>query len=340
MLHSHPTLVSKPAIPICSFYISFLCSFTTVPCSWSSFYASCLLSSPTTLSGFFNEMLEVSEPGELNYSAFFLLFLSILSASRNPILTHLPLFWFLDSLLCVLIAPTPSLAFSLVMPHMPVAVLSFSLGRAYFFLNFLPPLFLRLILTLIMYGSMSVITTPPWCHFLMCMPPLFAPPQQMAEPTPSLPLLFPPPEISSFWGTSIAITPSWTREVLLTPTGRKYSTRSSLLTSSPSMTLTQPPFSIAPLAVAPLLTSPLLLLLLPFLAPGRCYRTFVLTIYQFFYLSFSLWSIAPTSVLLPSTFRKLAVMALPPALTLTVLQQRNTRPFLFPLQLLSLPLWH
>ena len=48
--------------------------------------------------------------------------------------------------------------------------------------------------------------------------------------------------------------------------------------------------------------------------------------------------IAPTSVLLPSTFRKLARMALPSTLTLTVLQQRNTRLFLFPLLLLCLPL--
>ena len=57
------------------------------------------------------------------------------------------------------------------------------------------------------------------------------------------------------------------------------------------MTLTHPPFSIAPLAVAPLLTSPLPL----FLAPGRCYRIWVLTIYQFFYLSLSLRSFALTS---------------------------------------------
>ena len=105
------------------------------------------------------------------------------------------------------------------------------------------------------------------------------------------------------------------------------------------MTLTHPPSSIAPLAVAPLLTSPLLLLLLLFLAPGRCFRTWVLTIYQFFYLSLSLRSFAPTSVPLPSIFRKLAGMTLPPTLTLTVLLQRNTRLFLFPLQLLSLPLW-
>ena len=161
----------------------------------------------------------------------------------------------------------------------------------------------------------------------------------MAEPTPSLPPFFPPPEISSFWGTSIAITLFGTQELLPTPAGRKYSTGSSPQTSSPSMTLTHPPFSIAPLAVAPLLTSPLLLQLLPFLAPGRCFRIWVLTIYQFFCLSLSPRSFAPTSVPFPSIFRKLAGMALPPTLTLTVLLQRNTRFFLFPLQLLSLPLW-
>ena len=42
----------------------------------------------------------------------------------------------------------------------------------------------------------------------------------------------------------------------------------------------------------------------------------------------------------PSIFRKLAGMGLPPTLTLTVLQQRNARRFLFPLLLLFLPLWH
>ena len=177
------------------------------------------------------------------------------------------------------------------------------------------------------------LTTPPRCHFLMCTPSLFAPPQRMAEPIPFLPPFFSTPEISLFWGTSIAITPSGTQEVLPTPAGRKYLTGSSLLTSSPSMNLTHLSFSIAPL-----LTSPLLLLLLLFLAPGRCFRTWVLTIYQFFYLSLSLRPIAPTSAPLPSIFRKLAGMALPLTLTLTVLQQRNTRLFLFPLLLLSLPL--
>ena len=170
----------------------------------------------------------------------------------------------------------------------------------------------------------------------MCTPPLFASLHQMTEPIPFLPPFF-PPEISSFWGTSIAITRFGTQEVLPTSSGKRYSTGSSLI-SFPSMTLTHPPFSIAPLAVAPLLTSPLLLLLLRFLAPGRCFRTWVLTTYQFFYLSLSLRSFTPTSVPLPSIFRKLAVMTFSPTLTPTVLLQRNTR--LFPLLLLFLPLWH
>ena len=172
----------------------------------------------------------------------------------------------------------------------------------------------------------------------MCRRPLFAPPQWMAEPIPSLPPFFPPPEISLFLGISIAITPFWTQELLPTPAGRTYMTGSSSLTSSPSMTLTHPPFSIVPLAVTPLLTSPLPPLLLPFLAHGRCFRTWVLTTYLFFHLSLSLRSFTPMSAPLPSIFRKLAGMGLPPTLTLTVLLQRNTRLFLFPLLLLSLPL--
>ena len=105
---------------------------------------------PLTLSGFFNEMLEVFEPGALNYFTFFRPILSTLSAFRNPILTHLPLSGILGSLLCALIAPIPGLAFSPPIPRMLAAALSFSSGRANPFLNFLPLLFLRLILTLIM----------------------------------------------------------------------------------------------------------------------------------------------------------------------------------------------
>ena len=70
--------------------------------------------------------------------------------SPSPALPPPSLPEILDSLFCVLIAPTPGLAFSLLMPRMPVAALSFSSDRAYPFLNFLPPLFLRSIPTLIM----------------------------------------------------------------------------------------------------------------------------------------------------------------------------------------------
>ena len=80
----------------------------------------------------------------------------------------------------------------------------------------------------------------------------------MAEP-----ILFPlppfsSPEISSFWGASTALTPSGTQEVLPTPGRWKCSAGSSLLISSPSMTLTYSPFYIVPLSVTPPLTSPLL----------------------------------------------------------------------------------
>ena len=84
----------------------------------------------------------------------------------------------------------------------------------------------------------------------------------------------------------------------------------------PSMILTHQPFY----TIFPLLPP---LLLLP--APGRCFRTWVLTTYQLFYLSLSLRSITPTSVPLPSTFRELVRMTLPPTLTSTVLMQRYTR---------------
>ena len=69
--------------------------------------------------------------------------------------------------------------------------------------------------------------------------------------------------------------------------------------------------------------------LLLYLAHGRCFRTWVLITDQFFYLSLSLRSFAPTSVPLSSIFRKLAGMTLPCTLTLTVLLQKNTRFFPF-----------
>ena len=83
-------------------------------------------SSPLTLSGFFKGMLEVFEPEALNNFTCSRPILLTKFVSRNPISAHLPLSEFLDSLLCVLIAPTPGLAFSLLMPRMLAVVSSFS----------------------------------------------------------------------------------------------------------------------------------------------------------------------------------------------------------------------
>ena len=135
-------------------------------------------------------MLEVFEPGALNYFTFFRPILLTLSIFRNPMFTLVSLSGFLDSLFCVLIAPTPGLAFSLVMPCALAEVSSFSSGRAHLSLNFLPPLFFRSIPTLIMKGSTSFLTTSPCFHFLICTSPLFALLQRMAELTPFLPPFF------------------------------------------------------------------------------------------------------------------------------------------------------
>ena len=146
--HSRLTLAFKPLVslpPICIFSLSTL---TTNSCSWLSLYTFYSLS-PLNPSEFFNGILEISEPGALNFYTFFRLIPLTLFVSRILTLTHLPLSGFLDSLLCVLIAPTPRLAFSLQMPRTP-AVSSFSSGRAYPFLNFVPPLFLCLTPTLSM----------------------------------------------------------------------------------------------------------------------------------------------------------------------------------------------
>ena len=150
MLHSRPTLVFNPLILL----LPILYLLPMPPHHrplLPAVFLRLLLSLPAlTPSGFSNKMLAIFEPGALNYFAFFCPIPLALSVSRNTILTHLLLFGFLDSLLCVLIAPTPGLAFSLVMPRTLAAASSFSSGRAYLSLNFLPRLSLCLIPTLIM----------------------------------------------------------------------------------------------------------------------------------------------------------------------------------------------
>ena len=146
MQHSRPTLAFKPLIPL----PHILCLLPQHRLFLLAVSLHLLLPLPLTPSEFFNGMLAVSETEALNCYTFFRPILLTLSVSRNPILTHLPPFGFLDYLLCDLIAPIPGLAFSLVMPCTLAAASSFSSGRAYPSLSFLSSLFLCLIPTLIM----------------------------------------------------------------------------------------------------------------------------------------------------------------------------------------------
>ena len=121
MLHSGTTLDFKLLIPD----LPILYLLPLPPHHRPLLLAVLLPPLPLTLSGFSNGMLEIFEPGALNYFIFSLPILLTLSVSSNPILTHLPLSGILDSLLCVLIAPTPGLAFSFLMPR-TLATISFS----------------------------------------------------------------------------------------------------------------------------------------------------------------------------------------------------------------------
>ena len=176
--------------------------------------------------------------------------------------------------------------------------------------------------------------------FLKVYTPLFAPPQRMAEPIPSLPPFFLPSEISSFWGTSIAITPLGLKRYFRTPRGGSIRLGHLLWPPPP-----QWPWHIHP--------SPSLLWqsLLSWHLLCSFYSCFFLLLGGASGPGF--WPSTNSSIRpflsgllpqraspLPSIFRKLAGMALPLILTLTVHLQRNTRLFLFPLLLLSLPLWH
>ena len=156
----------------------------------------------------------------------------------------------------------------------------------------------------------------------------------MAEQTPFLPPFFPPPEILSLWGTSIAITPFGTQEVLLTPRGGSIRLGRLLPLNDPdtptllhcfSGSHSSPDISFAPSSLALSCSWEVLQDLgsdhLPILLSVPLSPAF-----------------RPNERPPSSIFRKLAGMGLSPTLTLTVPQRRNTRLFFFPLLLLSLPL--
>ena len=147
MLHSCPTLTFKPMVSLLPILYLLLLLPHHCPFLLAIFLCLLLPLFPDS-SGFFNGMLEIFEPGALNCYTFFCPISLTLSVSRNPSLTHLPLSGSLHSLLCILIAPT-SVWHSLSRCHARYQRRHY-FHQAYLSLNFLPPLTLRLTLTLIM----------------------------------------------------------------------------------------------------------------------------------------------------------------------------------------------
>ena len=157
---------------------------------------------------FFSGMLEVSEPGVLNYYTLSCLIPVTVFVSMNPILTHLPLSRSLDSLLYDLTALTPSLAFFLAMTRTLTVASSFLSDKSLSFSELSTFfVFIRLTPILATLGSASHQATPLRSLFLMFMLPLFALLRQIAEPTLFFLLFFCPPEIPSFWGLQLLSPP-------------------------------------------------------------------------------------------------------------------------------------
>ena len=296
MLHSRPTLVFKLLIPIFPFCIFSLCPLTTVPRSWLSFYASCFVSTPDSL-----RVLRWNAGGLRARSTELLYFLS-----SHPV-----------DLICIQESNLNSSS-SFQIPgfsalhsdrtHSRSGILSRDATHA----SGGVIIFVKQGLSFSELSTSSLSSLDPYSDYVginvslnNCSSLFFL---NVYAPPPPYSLLSTDGRTDSFSPSILSFSrylvilkdlnchhPSWTQEVLPTPAGRRYSTGSSLLTSSSSMTLTHPPFHVAALAVAPFLTSPLLPPLLPFLAPGRCFKTWVLITYQLFYLP-PPQSFAPTSI--------------------------------------------
>ena len=151
MLHSRPPSSPNLLNTICPLYIFSLCPLTTVPCSWLSFCASCLLSPPDFL-----RVLQWNAGGLRARSTELLYFLSshpvalicIQESNLNSF------FSFRTPRFSALRSDRTQSRSGILSPddtHASGDVVIFvKQGFVYPFLNFLPPLFLRLIPTLIM----------------------------------------------------------------------------------------------------------------------------------------------------------------------------------------------
>ena len=224
------------------------------------------------------------------------------------------------------------------MPCTLVAASSFASGRAYLSLNFLPPLSLSSLDPYSDYRGVNIFKQL-LALINVYIPPICSSPTDGSTESFFLSILPSSRNLFILGGLQLPSHPLGLKRYFC-PHGGNYLTGSSLLTSFSSMTLTYLLFYIAPLAVAP--------------PPDNSFALFSLTLscswevlqdlgsdHLPIFLSVLFSSVfVPMSVPHLSIFRKSAWMALPSTLILTVLLQRNTCLFLFPLLLLSLPLWH
>ena len=301
-----------------------LCPLTTVPFPWLSFYASCLLSSPDSL-----KALQWNAGGLLARNTELLQFL--LSHPVNLICIQESNLNSSSSFripgLSALRSDRTHSRSGILSPdatHASGGVIIFVRQGLSFYKLFTFPLSSLDPYSDYVGVNISLNNSSSLLFLNVYAPPLFAPP-----PTDGRTDSFSPSTLPSSRNLFILEDfnchhPLWDSSGTSDPRGEEvfdWVISSDLLPLNDPDTLT---LLYRSLAVAPPLTSPLLPCLLLFLAPGRCFRTWVLTTYQIFCLSLSLRSFAPTSIPLPSTFKKLARMALPSTFTLTVLLQRNT----------------
>ena len=236
-------------------------------------------------------MLEVFKPEALNYFNFSRPILLTLSAFRNPISTHLSLSGFLDSMLCVVIVPTllssdTTHASSGVVIFVRQGLFSSELSTSS--LSSLDPYsdYVGINTSLNNSSSLSflIVYASPICSF----------------PTDGRTDSFSPSFFSSSRNLFILRDfnchhPLWDSRGTSDPRREEvfdWVISSDLLPLNDPDTPTLLHRSSGSRSSPDISLAPLLLL---FLAPERCYRTLVLTIYQFFYLSLSLRSFAPTS---------------------------------------------
>ena len=327
MLHSYPILIFQLLIPCWPFCIFSLCPLTTIPCSWLFFYASCLLS-PLTLSGFSNGMLGVFEPEALNYFTFFCPILLTFSVSRNPILTPFPLSGF--SALCSDCTHSQSATLSPDATHASSNVI----------------IFVRQVLSFSELSTSSLFLLDPYSDYvevnislnnssLLSFLNVYAHPIRfslMDGRTDSFsPTILPSSRNLFILGDFNCHHPLWDSRVTSNPRREEVF---NWVISSDLLPLNDPDTPTLLHRSSGSRSSLVLSCSWEVLQDlGSDHLPILLSV------PLSLWSIAPTSDPLPSTFRKLTGMTLSPTLTCTVLLQRKTGLFLFPLLLLSLPLW-